>query len=337
MMRRSARLVVAGRSWWGRSLGGRSFSRMRELDLDTHALALCAQQVLCTAPLVVAMSAVLQRTTGKNVSVVISKFFGLHDDSADDITKLFGRSSNSISTTALVLGLITAVVFTTSVAAVQQRGFELIWTLPRVTGIRSYLRQLAWAPALTLFTIFVLIAGRLGHWLNHNVIGIGPWAVILLQSIVTILFYWWTQHWLLRGRVEWRALLPGALVVGVLTTAMVRVSRSIMDNQISWQVHAYGLVGAVFVLSVWLMVLSAVILTGILLGAIFVERRADPNDIPLADQIERSPLTVKGLISSVEDVDDTAPRPSVEDVAPRSSVEDVDDAVARASADRVKL
>ncbi|MGI8678184.1 MAG: YhjD/YihY/BrkB family envelope integrity protein [Jatrophihabitans sp.] len=303
MRRRPPRLVLAGRTWWGRSLGGRSISRMREIDLDTHALALCAQQVLCTAPLVVAMSAVLQRTTGKNVSFVISKFFGLHDDSADDISKLFGRTSNTISTAALVLGLITAVVFTTSVAAVQQRGFELIWTLPRLTGVRSYLRQLAWAPALTVFTVFVLIAGRLGHWLNHNVVGIGPWAVILLQSVVTVLFYWWTQHWLLRGRVEWRALLPGALAVGILTTAMVRISHAIMDGQISWQVHAYGLVGAVFVLSVWLMVLSAVILAGILIGAMFVERRNNPKLAPVGDEIERSPLTVKGLISAADDQD----------------------------------
>lgn len=295
------RLVTAGRAWWARSIGGRSFSRMRELDLDTHALALCAQQLLCTAPLVVAMSAVLQRTTGKNATFVISKFFGLHGDSQDDIARLFGRTSNTISTPALVVGLITAVVFTTGVAAVQQRGFELIWTLPRVTGVRSYLRQLAWAPSLAVFTGFVLIAGRFGRWLDDVVIGIGPWSVVLLQAVVTFFYYWWTQHWLLRGRVEWRALLPGAVVVAVLTTTMVKVSRLIMHGQISWQVHAYGLLGAVFVLSVWLMVLSAVILASVLFGALWVERRSDPKDVGTDDEVGHSPLTVKGLLSAADD------------------------------------
>ena len=216
--------------------------------------------------------------------------------------KLFGRTSDSISTLALVVGLITAVVFTTSVAAVQQRGFELIWTLPRLTGVRSYLRQLVWAPALTVFIVALLVAGRIGSVAEppcrrHRVLGGGRCC----RACVTFLFYWWTQYWLLRGRVEWRALLPGALAVGVVTTVVVRVSRLIMRGQISWQVHAYGLVGAVFVLSVWLMVLSAVIFGGILIGAMLGRAPPRPPARPPAsgrDEIERSPLTEAGLDSS---------------------------------------
>lgn len=299
-------LVSAGRARWAHSVVGRSLSRVRELDLDTHALALCAQQLLCTAPLVVAMSAVLQRTTGHNVSHVISRFFALHGDSDRDIAALFSQTSNSISTVALVVGLITAAVFTTSVAAVQQRGFELIWTMPRITGVRAYVRQLAWTPALGVFIAVVLVAGRLGHRLDHAVVGIGPWVVTLLQGVVTLLFYWWTQHWLLRGRVEWSALLPGAIAVGVLTTAMVRISSLIMDSQISWQVHAYGLVGAVFVLSVWLMVLSAVILGGILIGAIVVQRRRDLGDVA---ELGQAPLTIGGLIAGADERVEPTPVP----------------------------
>src|SRR3954471_13620130 len=132
----SARLVAAARGWWMRSIGLMSWRRMRELDLDTHALALCAQQVLCTAPLVVAMSAVLQRLTGKGAGYFMTRFFGLYGDSADDVTRLFRRTAPTISTFTLVFAMITALVFTTSVASVQQRAFELIWTLPRIISIR---------------------------------------------------------------------------------------------------------------------------------------------------------------------------------------------------------
>ena len=90
--RAGSRLIAAGRAWWSRSLGGRGYRRIRELDLDTHALALCAQQVLCTAPLIVAMSAVLQRITGHGVGYLMTRFFGLHGDSADAVTQLFGRT-----------------------------------------------------------------------------------------------------------------------------------------------------------------------------------------------------------------------------------------------------
>lgn len=270
------RRVAAARTWWGQSIGGRGLARVRELDLDTHALALCAQQVLCTAPLVVALSAVLQRETGNNISVYIARFFGLSDDSEDDIARLFGRTSASISTPTLIIGLIVAVVFMTSVGAVQQRAFELIWTLPRITGVRSYLRQLLFAPAVALFTVGVLFAGKIGHWVDRNVMSLGPWAGLVLQGLIVLLFYWWAQYWLLNRRISLRALLPGAIAVGVLSTIQVRLSRAIVPGQISWQVHAYGLVGAVFVLSVWLMVASGVVFGGVLLGALITERRTDP-------------------------------------------------------------
>jgi membrane protein len=286
--------LAACRAWWDRSLGGHGLRRIRELDLDTHALALCAQQVLCVAPLIVAVSALLQRTSHHGIAPVMARFFGLHDNSADAVERLFGRSSPSISTQALILGAITAVVFCTSVAAVQQRAFEMIWTLPRVRSIRSYIRQLVWTPALALFCGAMLLTGRsVGHWSDARHPHSGAWSATLLQGVLVFLFYWWTQHWLLGGRVTWRALRPGALAVSVLTTLMVRVSREIVPPQISWQVHAYGLVGGVFVLSVWLMVLSALIFGGVLIGALITERRTDPARACSTD----SPLTAEGLDS----------------------------------------
>jgi membrane protein len=290
--------VVAGREWLARSLYGSGYRRIRELDLDTHALALCAQQVLCTAPLVVATSAVLERTTGHGVSVVIARFFGLNDASRDAVERLFGRSAPSISTLALVFAMVTAVVFSTSVGAVQQRAFELIWTLPRRIGVRPYVRQLAWAVGLAVFSGAVLLAGRIGRWVNDSLFDTGPVAAVLLQAVVTFAFYWWSQHWLLGGRVGWRALRLGALGVAIGTTVLVRLSRWIMPGQISWQVHAYGLIGAVFVLSVWLMILSVVIFGGVLLGALIEQRRATERDRTSSQFDANGPLTLSGLDSA---------------------------------------
>ena len=59
----------------------------------------------------------------------------------------------------------------------------------------------------------------------------------------------------------------------VSTSALVQVSRLIVPGQISWQVHAYSLVGGVFVLSVWLMILSMLIFAAVLTGALITERR----------------------------------------------------------------
>src|SRR5438445_3309128 len=107
------RRIAAGRAWLENSIGGHGFRRIRELDLDTHALALCAQQVLCTAPLVVAMSAVQQRLTDDGAGYFMTRFFGLYGDSARAVTSLFRRTAPSISTFTLVFAMLTALVFTT--------------------------------------------------------------------------------------------------------------------------------------------------------------------------------------------------------------------------------
>ena len=300
----NVRLVMAGRSWWSRSLGGRGYARMRELDLDTHVLAFSAQQVLCTAPLVVAISSILDRFTGRNVSFVISRFFGLGHESSRAVAELFSHSSRKLSLGELVFGLVVAVLFTTSVATVQQRAFELIWTLPRTNTIRGYFRQLVWVPALAAFIAGLLAIGRIVKTIDTTMSHGGPVAVVLLQAALVFVFYWWTQYWLLGGRVQWRALLPGALVVAVLTVITVRISRLIMDGQISWQVEAYGLVGAVFVLSVWLGIFSTVIFAGILAGAVWVERRNAPLEAEPGREVEDSPLTVPGLISAAEQIEE---------------------------------
>jgi membrane protein len=176
---------------------------------------------------------------------------------------------------------------------VQQRAFERIWTLPRIASIRSYIRQLTWAVVLGGYSLIVLGVSRVGRFLTDEIGWAGLLIVAVAQGLGTFVFYWWSQHWLLAGRVTWRALLPGSLAVGVLTTIVFRLTRVFLPSQIAWPVRAYGLIGGVFVLSAWLMFLSIVIFGGILFGALLVERRALAAEAP-------SPLTPQGLASAAE-------------------------------------
>lgn len=275
------RRLESGRRRWDRSLPADAGRRVRELDLATHVVALCAQQMLCTAPLVVAMSAVLQRTAGQGLGGVSAKFFGLKHEAAHAVTALLGRTQASIGTTALVLSLITAVVFSTSVGAVQQRAFELIWALPRVSGVQSYLRQLAWAVGLGVFSLGMLFAGILGKLINHNVVSLGFLTGAILQAALIVAFYLWSQHWLLQGRIAYRALVPGSVAIALGAVLMFRISRQIVPQQIVWQSHAYGSIGVVFVLSTWLMALCMVIFGGALVGTLISQRRAPRRDQPV--------------------------------------------------------
>jgi membrane protein len=187
---------------------------------------------------------------------------------------------------------------------VQQRAFERIWTMPHIASIRSYIRQLAWAVVLGCYSLIVLGVGRVGRYLTDHIGWAGLLIVAVGQGVGTFVFYWWSQRWLLAGRVTWRALLPGAVAVGVLTTIVFRLTRVFLPGQIAWPVRAYGLIGGVFVLSAWLMFLSVVIFGGVLFGALLVERRA----LAAADTEVPSPLTPEGLASAAAAPDHVAVR-----------------------------
>ena len=255
---------------WRDTGAARVYGRARHYNLVAHVLALGAQQVLCTAPLIVAVSAVVQRVSGRGMGQLLGSLFGLQGSSARDVDRLFSGSQH-VSMTELVIGLVIALAFGTGVAATQQRGFELLWGLPRADGVRIWIRQSAWGVALGGWVTAMAFVGRIGRWVGHP-IALDGWIAAVLQGTLTALFYWWGQRVLLDRRISYRRLLPGALCVGVAVLALIRLSPLVLPGQIDEEVADYGLIGAVFVLSIWLMVLSALLMGGVLAGVLIVRR-----------------------------------------------------------------
>ncbi|MHA3701905.1 YhjD/YihY/BrkB family envelope integrity protein [Jatrophihabitans sp. YIM 134969] len=266
---------------WQETGAARVYGRARHYNFVAHVLALGAQQVLCTAPLVVAVSAVVERVSGRGMGELLATLFGLDPEAAADVDRLFSGSAR-VSMAELVIGLLVALAFATGVAATQQRGFELVWGLPRSDGVRIWLRQAAWGIALALFVTAMVLAGRLGRWVGHPV-ALDSWTAALAQGVLAALFYWWGQRILLDGRVSYRRLLPGAVAVGIGILALTRISPLVLSGQITEEVRDYGLIGAVFVLSVWLMVLSAVLMGGVLLGVVIVRRGEAMRPVPTGE------------------------------------------------------
>jgi membrane protein len=225
--------------------------------------------MLCTAPLLIAFSAVSERATGRSTGTVLTGYLGLIRPAGSDVARLF-VSSTRVSNADIVAGLALALLFATGVAATQQRGFELIWGQARA-GLASAGRQLAWVAGLCLYLVLALYAGRAGYRVGAHLHAGRP-ASPFMHLGVSLLFFWWSQHLLLGGRVGWRQLLPGATAMAIGMTVLVVLSGPIMSGEIVTQVADYGLIGATFVLSVWLVVLSAVVFGGALIGALVVER-----------------------------------------------------------------
>lgn len=255
---------------WTDGLPGHSWRKAHEAGLVILTLALSAQQVLCAAPLLVAMSAVVRRLSGTDMGMMLARLLGLSGGAAADVGALFVNSA-SVTTRSLVIGLILTAVFSTGIAATIQRGYEAIWLQPRA-GLGATGRQLIWVVALLAYISAVLFAGRLGHDLDRD-LHAALLIRIVAQSIVSVAFFLAGQSFLLGGRVSVRRLLPGSLLTAFGTVVLLNVSQLVLPGQITEQVDEYGLIGATFVLSIWLVVWSAIVFGAALAGAILVERR----------------------------------------------------------------
>ena len=246
--------------------------RAAELNLPTHSLALAAQQILCTAPLLVAFSVARRHADTQNIGDVLTHYLALTPAAAQDVASLFDNS-HAVTRADRLVGLFLALLFATAIAATQQRWFELVWSQQRAPVLRSSIRQLQWVIGLCAYLVIVLYAGRAGHGVGRRVHAGRP-AGPVVQFIVSLIFFWWSQHVLLGGRIPWRRLVPGALGMALGMSVLVGASGYAMSGEIVAEVADYGLIGSTFVLSLWLVTLSALVCGGALLGQLIIERHA---------------------------------------------------------------
>ena len=254
------------------ALAHKGWDRSMELNLATHVLALAAQQILCTAPLIVAFAAFQHDSRNESIGSVLSRYLGLSSGAAHDVTQLFTASRN-IDVDSKIIGLLVALVFATSIAVTQQRWYERVWAVPRAGAVVSIFRQLLWVAGLCAYLVLVLYAGRAGHGVGRHVHAnrpSGPFA----QVGVSFLFLWWSQHLLLGDRVSWRRLAPGAACMAIGTGVVVTLSGLWMSSEIVTESGDYGLIGTTFVLSVWLLGMSGVLFGGALIGELISERHS---------------------------------------------------------------
>ena len=280
-------------SWWENTFAAHTWRRARDVDVLTHIFALVAQLVLCAAPLLIAVSAVLRRVGGEGLGPPLTHFLGLDRDAARTVDALFDASTRS-NFADLVVGLVISALFATGVAATQQRGYNLIWGLP-LPRWHSIWRHIVWTVLLGGYTAALLAASEWSVDVS-SVPGVGLLIRCAVTLVSSVLFYTASQYLLLGGRIEYRRLLSGALFIAVGVTVLVVVSDIGLTALIHNQVTDYGLIGAAFILSIWLAVLSGLIFAGVLFGAVRDERRRrEPLQEPWLPRPAQTPVAATSL------------------------------------------
>jgi membrane protein len=242
--------------------------RARELDLASGALVLAAQQLTCTLPLLIVLAAIRPAATHTNFGAQLSHYLGLSARATEQLTSVFAGTAQVRHATT-VIGLLLLVIFALGVAQAHQHFYELTWKLdPRRQ--RSWHRQVRWIAGLLAY---VVALGAIARALGNTAIA-RP-AFIAVCAPISAVFYWWGQRTLLAGRVPSRSLIPGAVITGAALTVVLATTPWWVSSQVTSTVHQFGPIGVTFVLAVWQLVLSTIVLAGTLTGAAIVHHRRD--------------------------------------------------------------
>jgi membrane protein len=124
----------------------------------------------------------------------------------------------------------------------------------------------------------VWVAGLLVNlWLHVKVerqVGPAGHHVLIFAAlfVIDVLFWWWTLHILLLGRVSWRELLPAGLATafcyaGLGVFSSIFFSKSIISNE-----KSYGPVGVVMALVTYFIAIGVVVHLGAVFGRMWNER-----------------------------------------------------------------
>ena len=255
---------------WRASFPGTALARAHDLDLGVSSLALGAQEVLCTAPMLVALSSVMAHFHLGFVGGFLIDLLGLEGSSASVVHQLF-HSTHAPSSWTMWGGMALAVMFYVSVAAATQRCVDAVWN-HESSMLRTLRVRLTWvAVQVPGFAAAFFV----GHFLHqaHLPIVVTNVAYAVTLGIATALFHWWGHHVFLAGTVSWRQLVPGTVAIGLGVFALTIASPWIVPDQISDSAADYGLIGAAFVLSLWAVCYSVIVVYGTLLGQVWHARR----------------------------------------------------------------
>jgi membrane protein len=240
--------------------------RFVQADLANQAMILAALALSLLLPVLVTLAALVPLGAADSLPAVVGARLGLQPQAVADLQSLF-PSRAAVRGSSTVIGSLFTLVSAYAWPTALQRGYEIAWGVTS-RGWRGLWRPLVWLSAFVAAGALLLVLPRSGL--------ADPWRTILVLALWTPIIFawsWWTQHFLLRGAVGWRLLIPGAVAMTVGLVGLRAFAAVWLSSAISYNYAHYGPLGIVFMLLTWLIALSIVMLGGPVLGAALHERR----------------------------------------------------------------
>jgi membrane protein len=260
------RSLSSARDRFEGSLAQSYLARLRTLEFTDQAMLFGAGMLVSVLPLTILLSAFASHRVDEDIALRL----GLDRQAAGIVDPLF-RSAPATLNAATATSLVFLVAGMFAVTSSLQQIYEKIFRQDH-RGRPDVGRFLIWMGVLCLEIVVVSVAGRPARGVLA-----GGWMAPLVTAVITVPFFWWTMHFLLRGRVRWRALLPSAVMTGVLYGGLGVFSRLYFSAAIISDSKTYGTVGVIFSIMTWLIAIGAVIILGGVAGAVWEDRRRKPD------------------------------------------------------------
>jgi membrane protein len=236
----------------------RVLNRFQRIVGFDRAIALASSALTALIPLAIIAGAFLSRGEAAGIADRIIARYGLTGGGAQAVKDVLSPAGGT-STDVSILGLFLLVVAVLSFARGVQRLFEQTWEL-KPLSVRNTLNDLIWIGGLVCYIGL--------SWFIHGLIG-GGHAQVFANLVViplTALFLGWSGRILSAKRIEWRLLLPFAILGGALAALCEIAAGVYLPHLFSSYASRFGVIGAVLAMISALFALMVVLVAAAAIG-----------------------------------------------------------------------
>lgn len=242
-----------------------------------RAMGFAALSLLTLVPLLIVVAAA-DLASGQGFARWLVQGLGVSEVSQEEVEQLFGKPGAALQRTT-AFGLAALAAFGVTFGSAVQTGYERVWDLPTARWHTMW-RHVVWlAVLIAALLLFVEAPERNDSRTVTVFVAVG-------DIIGAFLFFWWSQRFLLCGRIRWRALAPGAACTALGLFGLRIFSQFVFSPLIASNAVTYGQFGTVLVLQSWLVGVGFVVYGAALVGRLIHEhlvlRRIDhlPGELP---------------------------------------------------------
>jgi membrane protein len=235
-------------------------TQLKALDFLNWTTVFGAELLWSALPFIVLLSSL----ANERIDDDLSRHLGLNSHGAQIVRSLF-RNSPSHAVVPIVTGLLFAFAGIIAVVASLQVVYERLFDQEH-RGWRDIPRYVAWVAIV----LGLLIAEGSVNGPERR--AAGPVVQALMTFVVASVFFGWTMHFLLDGRVPWRLFIRPALLTAILWVALGFFSSLFLSSAVVDDSKTYGIIGVVFTFLTWFILIGGVVVLGAACGAVWQQR-----------------------------------------------------------------